>query len=147
MAKVKITNLFEVDLEASTKAFHETMVQFTKDTLVEWVIHTTQPIPVWSGAARATFIKLANQVQFNVDVSPITSPPSVGDRTLLGVDNSSGTLIAKIPNYGWDWESTLEYIDIVEGRSRFLEAGERAIADRRPQLPQPIRKTPGRSAK
>lgn len=143
MAKVTITNLYAVDVEKTNKRIHEVMVQFTKDTLVEWVTHTTQPIPIWSGATRATFIKLANQVQFNIDISPIVSPPSVGNRSALGIGESKGEIIANFPQYGWIWESTLDYTGVVESNVGFIEIGEKAIADKRPQLPQPVRKVPG----
>lgn len=140
MAKIVIKNAYRIDVEKTSKQLHETMVQFTKDTLVEWVIHTTQPIPVWSGAARASFIKLANQVQYNVDVSPIVSPPSVGDRTILGINESRGEIIiSPLSTYGWVWQSTLDYIGIVDDHVNFIDVGQKSIENKSPKLPQPIR--------
>lgn len=136
-----------VDIPKAKKRIGETMTNFTFDVLKEWVNEVTDVIPVWSGASRASFLKLANQAQVNVEIESLIVAP-IGSRIPLGFATSIGVVIADARGakalYGWDWESTLDYIGIVDERVRFIDAGRRVI-DRRsaPELPQPPTK-PGK---
>lgn len=130
-----------VDIPRAKKRINDTMTKFTFDVLKEWVNEVTDVIPVWSGASRASFLKLANQVQFQITIEPLIVAP-IGSRIPLGYQTSMGVIIADARGsaglYGWDWESTLDYIGIVDGRVGFLKAGERVIKRRKPpELPQP----------
>jgi hypothetical protein len=130
-----------VDIPKAKQKIGETMTRFTFDVLREWVTEVTNVIPVWSGASRASFLKLANQAQVAIEIEPLIVAP-IGSRIPLGFETSVGVIIADARGsaglYGWDWESTLDYIGIVDSRVGFLQAGERVI-DRNPppELPQP----------
>lgn len=135
------------DIPQAKKKIGDAMTAFTFDVLKEWVNEVTTVIPVWSGASRASFLKLANQAQVNIEIESLIVAP-IGSRIPLGFASSIGVVIADARGskalYGWDWESTLDYIGIVDDRVRFIDAGKRVI-DRRgtPELPQPPTK-PGK---
>lgn len=136
-----------VDIPKAKKVIGDTMTAFTFDTLKQWVTEVTDVIPVWSGASRASFLKLANQAQVDVEIDSLIVAP-IGSRVPLGFETSVGVVIADARGsaglYGWDWASTLDYIGIVDDRVKFLQAGQRVI-DRNPapELPQPPTKKKG----
>ena len=136
-----------IDIPKAKKKIGDTMTKFTFDVLAEWVTEVTNVIPVWSGASRASFLKLANQAKVDVEINSLIVAP-IGSRVELGYDLSIGVVIADARGsaglYGWDWGSTLDYIGIVDDRVKFLDAGQRVI-DRNsaPALPQPPTK-PGK---
>ena len=148
MPKVKADVRYPVvDIPRAQKKIGETMTKFTFDVLREWVTEVTDVIPVWSGASRASFLKLANQAQVAIEIEPLIVAP-IGSRIPLGYALSTGVVIADARGsaglYGWDWASTLDYIGIVDDRVRFIEAGERVIKrNPTPELPQPPTK-PGK---
>jgi hypothetical protein len=39
----------------------------------EWLNAVLERVPTWSGASRATFLRLAREVGYSVDVSPVTN--------------------------------------------------------------------------
>lgn len=130
-----------VDIPKAKKVVHQAMTEFVFRVLSEWVTETTTVIPVWSGASRASFLKLANQAKVQIEIeSQIVAP--IGSRIPLGFETSTGVVIADARGsgglYGWRWDSTLDYIGIVDDRVRFTEVGQRVI-DRNPapDLPQP----------
>ena len=124
-----------IDLKATEKAIHESMTRFViDDALAPWVTHSTNPVPVWSGASRASFLKLASAAKTTIQINPIA--PS---RIPLGIETSVGEVIA-LPGkeYGWLWSSDLAHIGIVEDRVGFQQAGLRAIRKLKPELPAPV---------
>lgn len=126
-----------IDVKATEDRIHKAMTDFVLRQLTTWVIHTTNPVPVWSGAARASFLKLANQVRTEIQINPVA--PS---RIPLGIDTSIGEVLTKKGDiYGWFWESTLDHIEIVEDRVGFVEAGLRSIRRTSVELPQPVFET------
>lgn len=139
MAKVGVEVRYPVvDIPQARKRIHDTMVDFVKDTLTIWISAATNVVPVWSGASRASFLKLANQVNYEIEIESLIVAP-IGSRIPLGYQTSTGVIIADARGsaglYGWDYESTLFYIDIVDGRVRFIEAGNQAIEGITPTLP------------
>jgi hypothetical protein len=128
----------EIDVKKTIKQFHAYMTNFVIDSLSGWVGESTDPIPVWSGASRATFIKAANTAKTQISIAPIVAP--IGSRIPLGIEKSQFTLIVKpTSSYGWEWESDLDYIGIVDDRVQFIEAGlkfVKKIGD--PTLPEPV---------
>lgn len=148
MVKVKVDVRYPVvDIPKAKKAINETMTKFTFDLLRKWLQEVTDVIPVWSGASRATFLKLANQVEFQITISALIVAP-IGSRIPLGFQESIGVIIADARGqsgiYGWDWASSLDYIGIVENRVGFLAAGQRVVnRTDPPELPQPPTK-PGK---
>lgn len=135
-----------IDIPKAKQKIHEVMTRFTFDVLAEWVRTTTSVIPVWSGASRASFLKLANQVDVEIVIEPLIVAP-IGSRIPLGFETSIGVIIADARGssglYGWDWASTLDYIGIVDDRTNFVDAGQRVIDSRSPpKLPPPPVKHP-----
>ena len=142
MAQIRVDVRYPIiDIIRAKKRIHDHMTAFTFDVLREWVTESTNVIPVWSGASRASFLKLANQVQVAIEIDSLIVAP-IGSRVPLGYETSIGVIIADARGssglYGWDWESTLFYIDIVQDRVRFIEAGNRVVDRRKPPpLPPP----------
>jgi hypothetical protein len=114
------------------------MTKFTIDTLKTWVLETVDPIPVWSGAARASFLFLAAKAMTSLTINPIAPDPP-GSRITLGITEAKAEVIADMNKgeYGWNWSSTLAHIGIVEDRVGFVSAGLQAIKGKQPTLPQP----------
>lgn len=139
-AKVRVKVRYpRPDTKKTQTAINETMARFVIDTMRVWVLETTQPIPVWSGASRASFLFLAAKAFTSITINPVAPDPP-GSRITLGITEATSEVIADQSKgeYGWTWESSLEYIGIVEDRVGFVGAGLRAIRDKRPILPQPV---------
>jgi hypothetical protein len=112
-----------VDKPRTVRKIHKELTAFVIDVLREWVSETTSPVPVWSGAARASFLTAAATAQTSVQIDPVA--PS---RISLGVTEASFTLIATPGKaYGFEWASDLAHIGVVQDRVDFLGAGEKVI--------------------
>jgi len=115
---------------------HKHMVKFTQNTMKVWVLETTNPIPVWSGAARASFLFLAARAFTSIAINPV-----VESRITLGITEADAEIFIKKGGiYGWSWQTSLFYMPIVEDRVSFVAAGLKAIKNLTPTLPQPITK-------
>ena len=125
----------QIDVKATEKAIHEEMTRFViDDALSTWVTGSPDPVPVWSGASRASFLKLASVAKTTIQITPVA--PS---RIPLGIETSVGDVISTPgKEYGWLWSSDLAHIGIVEDRVAFQAAGLRVLSKLKPQLPQPI---------
>lgn len=130
------------DIKLSEKEIHDHMTKFTLDQLKTWVLETVDPIPVWSGAARASFLFLAAKAFTSLTINPVAPDPP-GSRLTLGITEAKAEVIAdmKKGEYGWNWSSTLAHIGIVEDRVGFISAGLNAIKGKNPVLPQPTFKS------
>jgi hypothetical protein len=146
MARAKTKVNFPIpDIPATNKEIHKAMTKFTFDALKTWVLATVDPVPVWSGAARASFLFLAAKAETSFQINPVAPDPP-GSRIWLGVSEQASEVFADISDgkYGWTWESDLAHIGIVEDRVHFIAAGLESIADKQPDLPPPTWK--GRAA-
>lgn len=124
----------KVNQQKTREKIHQYMTDFTISALGTWVTQATQPIPVWSGAARATFLKLAHQARVSIEISPIA--PS---RIPLGISESTGVVIAEPgKHYGWVWETDLPYMQIIEEGHSFIEIGLASISHLEVKLPPPV---------
>ncbi len=137
MAKVKVKvklNVPRPDLTKTRDKLHKEMTKFTIDQMKTWVLNTTDPIPVYTGAARASFLFLAAKAFTSISINPVA--PS---RITLGITEATSEIFS-IPGkkYGWSWESDLAHIGIVEDRVGFVNAGLASIKRAKPKLPQPI---------
>ena len=118
----------KIDVKKTVDAFHKDMTKFLFDTLKLWVSETTNPVPVWSGAARASFLKLANQAQVTISINPVAPP-----RIDLGIEQSKGVVTADVKKeYSWLWSSDLAHIGIVDDRVGFVDIGIAAIRNMEP---------------
>lgn len=136
--QVKV-NIPDINIGKSVERIHKEMTAYSLEALKTWVIHTTDIIPVWSGGTKASFIKAASQAKLSLEIVPVAPTPP-GSRIDLGIADSNFEFFAQPGGeYGWDWSSVLFYIDIVENRVRFLEAGEAALRGlAEVELPQPV---------
>jgi hypothetical protein len=137
MARVKVKVRYpRPDIKKTRENNHKAMVKFTFDTLKVWVLETTNPIPVWSGAARASFLFLAAKAQTSITINPI-----VDSRLSLGITEAKAEVFMKKGSlYGWSWQTDLVHMPIVEERVGFVQAGLKAIKNMKPKLPQPATK-------
>ena len=102
MAKtVKVINpLKGIDVRASEERIDKVMKDFILRSVKTFVIQSTNPIPVWSGASKASFKKLAAVARFSIDVQP-TAPI---DRRALGVSTSEGFLFVDSVHHIYGWQ-------------------------------------------
>ena len=137
---IKVKNRIpQIDVGKTRNKWNKEMTAYTIEVLKQWVINTTDVIPVWSGGSKASFIKAADTARLTLDIQPVAPTPP-GSRIGLGIQESEFIFMMEIGGkYGWDWESSLFYIDIVEDRVQFIQAGDRAIRGLAPpQLSQPV---------
>jgi len=137
---VRVINpLKGIDLDKTIKELDKVMKDFTLQTLTVFVTHSTDPIPVWSGASRASFKKLAAIVRTRIDIQPVAPFPP-GSRIGLGEATSTGTVFtdSNAGEYGWEWSSDLDYIEDVDNRVQFVDAGIRSVEGRKPNLPKTV---------
>jgi hypothetical protein len=130
MLKVKGKIAPEIDIRKTLDTFHKDMTEFLFKTMKIWVTESTNPVPVWSGAARASFLKLAAQAQTTITINPI-----VKSRIPLGVQTSKGEVkVDPEREYSWLWSSELAHIGIVESRVGFVGAGIASIKREKPPI-------------
>jgi len=103
-------------------AYRNTLDVHMKDAiahgLMEWLEAVLAEIPVWSGASRATFVKLAQQISYNLPVAPAAVKAAHGlfteriDRTWMGVAQSGGKLTADkaTGEYTFTYSTTLPWL-------------------------------------
>ena len=126
----------KIDRGKTTDALHETLSQAAIDAAKTFVITASEGWPVWSGASKASFLKLASQVSVGLSISPRADAPN---RIPLGIETSTGYLIiSRGRSYSFVWSSDLDYIHIVEGDHGLIEAGLAAVQEMSVDLPQPI---------
>ncbi len=96
---------YQRDLLVVLRRFNVKAGQIWIDTAID-----TTPIPTWSGASRATFSKLAQELGTVVPIGPIRAPR---DRTALGKSSSAGSrVIEDVKNsyVGFVYETNLRYL-------------------------------------
>ena len=96
-----------INLAAYQSALHAYMSDQIAQALLTWLEAVLAEIPVWSGASRATFVKLADSISYSL---PIT--PTVMDRTWRGEAQSDGTLTANkdTGEYSFTYSTTLPWL-------------------------------------
>ena len=107
-----------LDLAGYRKALHAHMQAMIAQGLMEWLEAVLVEIPVWSGASRATFVKLAQQIGYNLPVAPAAVEAAHGlfteriDRTWMGTAQSDGKLTAdkETGEYTFTYETTLPWL-------------------------------------
>jgi hypothetical protein len=69
----------------------EVLTEYLSDVIAlaafEWINAATAEIPVWSGASHATFLKLANSIDFQLSINRSSTAPN---RTGYGQAHSEG---------------------------------------------------------
>ena len=125
-----------VDVDATRREIDDYMSRHIVLAAKAWVLSTTEIVPVLTGAAKASFIKLASAAETTLTVNPIA--PS---RIDLGIETSEGAIEREGETYRFLWSSELAHIGIVEDRVGFLSRGQAAINALPFRLPPPEIKT------
>jgi hypothetical protein len=96
-----------IDVAAYRSALDQHMSDMIAQALMAWLEAVLAEIPVWSGASRATFVKLADSISYSL---PIT--PTVMDRTWKGEAQSDGSLTANkdTGEYSFTYGTTLPWL-------------------------------------
>jgi len=107
---MKFTRTFAlpaINIMAYRKELHRDMGEAIAQATMEWLDTVLREIPVWSGASRATFLKLAQEINYAIDITP----PAI-NRTAQGVSQSSGEVVADINKglYTFGYGTTLPWL-------------------------------------
>ena len=118
---MKFTAQFSVpriDVSAYRNALDRHMKEAISQALLIWLEAVLAEIPVWSGASRATFQKLAGAVGYSLPVAPVAVNAAHGlftsriDRTGMGQASSAGEMVAdkKTGEYTFTYSTTLPWL-------------------------------------
>jgi hypothetical protein len=107
-----------IDMSAYRNALDKHMTQGIAQGLMAWLEAVLAEIPVWSGASRATFVKLAQQIGYGLPVAPAAVQAAHGlfssriDRTATGMGQSDGKLTAdkETGEYTFSYSTTLPWL-------------------------------------
>lgn len=107
-----------IDLAAYRSALHAHMSDAIAQALMAWLEAVLAEIPVWSGASRATFVKLAAAISYSLPVAPAAVNAAHGlftsriDRTSKGSAESDGQLTANkdTGEYTFTYGTTLPWL-------------------------------------
>lgn len=102
-----------IDVAAYRNALDGHMKHAIAQALTEWLEAVLAEIPVWSGASRATFVKLAQQIGYGIPVAPAAT--AMGERigrTWMGTAQSDGKLTADkgTGEYTFTYTTTLPWL-------------------------------------
>ena len=77
----------------------------------EWLSTVTDVVPVWSGASRGTFLKLAHDISFAIDIAP-----TVASRVPLGQGHSEGRvdIDPQAGRYSFSYQTDLPHLLVNE---------------------------------
>jgi hypothetical protein len=113
---MKFTAQFSVpriDVAAYRNALDAHMKAAIAQALMEWLEAVLAEIPVWSGASRATFVKLAQQIGYGLPVAPAaTTTGERINRTWMGMAQSDGKLATdkETGEYTFTYSTTLPWL-------------------------------------
>lgn len=98
-----------LDLAGYKKALDKQMKEALAQGLMEWLNAVLVEVPLWSGASRATFVKLAQHIDFSV---PTSGGPAPMDRTGEGMGASKGEFEANIESgqYSFTYGTSLPWL-------------------------------------
>jgi len=83
----------QFNLAGYKKILDKQMRELIARGLAAWLEAVVAEVPVWSGASRATFLKVASQIDYPV---PVDGRAPGRDRTAIGQAESKGELVADI---------------------------------------------------
>jgi len=113
---MKFTHTFRVpriDVDAYRKALDRKMSEAIAQAVTVWLDAVLMEIPVWSGASQATFVKLAQEIQYGLPAriavfQSLTAPRP--DRTGQGEAQSTGKLECANGRYVFTYGTTLPWL-------------------------------------
>jgi len=94
-----------IDLAGYKSALNKHMTKVIIEATKEWLVAATGRVPVWSGASRATFSKLASEVKFDIEINPV-----VISRVGTGTAASEGRIETKDNQYTFIYHTTLPWL-------------------------------------
>lgn len=107
-----------IDVAAYHNALDRHMSDLIAQAAMVWLEAVLAEIPVWSGASRATFVKLANAIGHSLPVAPAAVNTAHGlftsriDRTGMGQAASDGEVVAdkNTGEYTFTYSTTLPWL-------------------------------------
>ena len=94
-----------LDLSGYNKSLHQHMLEQISQALSLWLDAVLMEIPVWSGASRATFVKLAQAIGYNIPIVPVTQS-RVGE----GMGASAGNVETEKGRYVFSYSTSLPWL-------------------------------------
>jgi hypothetical protein len=118
---MKFTGQFSmprIEVAAYRNTLDRHMSDMIAQALMVWLEAVLAEIPVWSGASRATFVKLARQIGYDLPVAPAAVEAAHGlftermDRTWTGEAQSEGKVTAdkEKGEYTFAYSTTLPWL-------------------------------------
>lgn len=109
---MKFTYLYRcprLNLSGYKKALDKYLLELLAQGLAAWLEAVVAEVPLWSGASRATFIKVARTIDYPV---PVSGGPAPFDRTGAGQAASTGELVVDIESgmYVFTYGTTLPWL-------------------------------------
>ena len=107
---MKFTSQFSIpriDVSAYQKALDQHMTHTIAQALMVWLEAVLAEIPVWSGASRATFTKLASAISYSIPIDPVAV-----DRTGRGMASGDGGMVTDrtTGEYTFSYSTTLPWL-------------------------------------
>lgn len=102
-----------IDIEKYKKLLEKHMTAVLTEALAEWLMATVvAEVPLWSGASRATFVALANNIQFRLETGPPAPGCWTGSRVDIGMASSTGDFKTEIGRgrYVFSYSTTLPWL-------------------------------------
>jgi hypothetical protein len=99
----------QIDLVSYKKELDKTMRELLALGLASWLEAVIAEVPLWSGASRATFLKVASEIGYPV---PVGGGPAPLDRIGIGQSASTGELVADIESglYTFTYGTSLPWL-------------------------------------
>lgn len=98
-------SISRLNLEAYRKILHQYMLEAISQAISVWLDAVLMEIPVWSGASRATFAKLAQVISYNIPIAPV-----VASRVGVGMGESAGGLETDRGQYVFHYSTSLPWL-------------------------------------
>jgi hypothetical protein len=92
-------------LQAYRKALDKHMREVAAKAATEWLNTVLREVPVWSGASQATFKRLADQIEYGLDIAPVAK-----SREAEGMAQSTGKLTATDSIYAFEYGTSLPWL-------------------------------------
>ncbi len=103
--------LLQFDLEGYKKRLHEHLSEEIARAAFVWLNTVLDEIPTWSGASRATFLALSQEVGFNLSISPKLGG-AIGLGIGVGAAHGQGTMTADVGKgeYSFKYSTDLPHL-------------------------------------
>jgi hypothetical protein len=103
----------DFDLNKYTSVLDERMREHLEEGARLWIEATTGRVPLWSGMARASLLKISQLVSGRIALAPLKGKSRIPQGTRLG----EAELTAKFPDYKIEIATRVEHYVIQEDRN------------------------------